>query len=252
MFDRMRLMNPSRVLRKILKVFRLAHYPALLLPLRYGVAAGVDHAKILSRLSPVTIVDVGANVGQFSLMAAELHPSARIFSFEPIPRVADRFEKVLAGNPRVTLTRCAIGESQRTDMLHLSGRDDSSSLLPITDLQTSMYPETAEVGQLKVEVKPLDRILTQDDLAKPALLKIDVQGAELEVIKGCASLLRHFDHIYVELSFVEFYSGQPLCHEVIAWLAERNFVLTGVYNLATDKDGVTVQADFLFTRQAKP
>ena len=242
-------MNPSRLLRKILKVFRIARYPALLPPMRHGVAAGIDHATVLSHLRPVTIVDVGANVGQFSLMAAELHPSARIYAFEPIPRAADRFERVFTGNPRVSIARCAIGESRRTDMLHLSGRDDSSSLLPIAELQTSMHPETAEIGQIKVEVKPLDQILTEADLGKPALLKIDVQGAELEVLKGCASLLPHFDHIYVELSFFEFYSGQPLCDEVIAWLADRQFALAGVYNLAADKEGVTVQADFLFARR---
>ena len=242
-------MHPSKLLRKILKVFRIARYPALLGPLRHGVAAGIDHAAVLSHLSPATIVDVGANIGQFSLMAAELNPSARIFAFEPIPRAADRFEKVFAGNRLVSVHRYAIGESQRTDILHLSGRDDSSSLLPISDLQTSMHPETAEVGQLKVDVKPLDQVLTSEDLVGPALLKIDVQGAELEVIKGCASLLQHFDHIYAELSFAEFYSGQPLCDEIIAWLAERNFKLAGIYNLAADKNGVTVQADFLFARQ---
>jgi hypothetical protein len=76
-----------------------------------------------------------------------------------------------------------------------------------------------------------------------------VQGAELEVLKGCASLLSSFDHIYAELSFVEFYSGQPLCDEVIAYLAQHGFALAGVYNLAADKDGVTVQADFLFSRR---
>lgn len=242
-------MKLSGLPRKLLKVLRIARYPRLLLPLRHGVAAGIDHAIVLSHLSPRTVVDVGANVGQFSLMAAELHPEARIFAFEPIPRAADRFEAVFEGNPRVTVARCAIGETQRSDTLHLSGRDDSSSLLPISELQTTMHPETAEVGRIEVEVKPLDRVLQPKDLAKPALLKIDVQGAELEVLKGCASLLSSFDHIYAELSFVEFYSGQPLCDEVIAYLAQHGFALAGVYNLATDKDGVTVQADFLFSRR---
>lgn len=240
-------MISTQLLRKILKVFRIARYPALLRPLCHRVAAGIDHATVLSNLSPATIVDVGANVGQFSLMASQLHPEARIFAFEPIPRAADRFEKVFAGNRHVSLMRCAIGDIHRTDVLHLSARDDSSSLLPISDLQTSMHPETVEIGQLKVEVKRIDQILTEADIANPALLKIDVQGTELDVIKGCTSLLQRFDHIYVELSFVEFYSGQPLCHQVITYLAERQFTLSGVYNLATNSAGVTVQADFLFS-----
>lgn len=241
-------MRTPPLLRKALKLVRIARFPSLLRPLRYGVAAGIDHISVLRHLSPTTIVDVGANVGQFSLMASEIRPRARIFAFEPIPRAADRFEKVFAGNPLVTVTRCAIGATSRDDTLHLSGRDDSSSLLPICELQSVMHPGTEEVAQIRVEVKPLDQILSPNDLMTPALLKIDVQGAEMEVLKGCASLLPSFDHIYVELSFVEFYFGQPLCHEVITYLAERNFSLASVFNLASDDNGVTVQADFLFSR----
>ncbi|HKX35989.1 MAG TPA: FkbM family methyltransferase, partial [Rhizorhapis sp.] len=109
------------------------------------------------------------------------------------------------------------------------------------------YPQTQTVGKLGVPVRPLRTMLPQ--IQAPALLKIDVQGAELEVLKGCGDMLAAFDHIYVELSFRELYLGQPLASEVICWLAERGFTACGVYNVSTIAGGASVQADFLFQRQ---
>jgi len=51
---------------------------------------------------------------------------------------------------------------------------------------------------------------------------------------------------------MQLYAGQALADEVIAWLRERNFKLCGVYNMAYDKSGKAVQADFLFQKRAIP
>lgn len=232
--------------RKALKLVRIARHPALLPALRHGAAAAVEHCDALAQVKPRTIVDAGANVGQFSLIAACLHPEARIFAFEPVPRAASVFRKVFNGNPRVSVAPFAIGATSKSATLHLSARDDSSSLLPLSDLQVTMHPETGGVTPLAVQLRPLADLVPESDLIHPALLKIDVQGAELEVVKGCAGLLHRFDHIYVELSFVEFYVGQPLAWQVIDALSHLGFVIAGIYNLVTDKHGRAMQADFLF------
>ena len=80
------------------------------------------------------------------------------------------------------------------------------------------------------------------------MFKLDVQGFELEALRGCESLLGRFEHVYCECSFVPLYEGQALADEVIAWLRERGLRLVGVYNLACDREGQAVQADFLFER----
>ena len=77
-----------------------------------------------------------------------------------------------------------------------------------------------------------------------------MQSYELEALRGCESLLPHFTWVYCECSFLPLYEGQALADEVIAWLRERGFVLTGVYNMTYDGDGKVVQADFLFERKA--
>ncbi len=128
----------------------------------------------------------------------------------------------------------------------MSERDDSSSLLPIGKSQSELFPHTGEREVRETPVRPLHEAIGTKELSSPALLKIDVQGFELEVLKGCCSMLDCFVWAYVECSFIELYVGQARADEVIAWLRERGFVLTGVYNMAYDESGRAIHPDFLF------
>jgi hypothetical protein len=132
--------------------------------------------------------------------------------------------------------------------MHVSARIDSSSLRAITGRQTAQFPGTHEVGVAQVTAARLDETLTAADLAAPALLKIDVQGGELEVLRGATGLLPHFDWIYVECSFVEFYAGQALADEVADFLAAAGFWPTVYWRPCRDADGHPAQADILFVR----
>lgn len=80
-------------------------------------------------------------------------------------------------------------------------------------------------------------------------MKIDVQGYELEVLRGAEGLLERFATILVECSFVERYAGQPPAEEVIRYLAERGFRLAGVFSPAYNETGQCLQADALFERR---
>ena len=95
---------------------------------------------------------------------------------------------------------------------------------------------------------PLHAFIGPGDLHAPALLKLDVQGFELAALAGCASLLDRFAAVYVECSFVPLYAEQPLADEVLAYLRDQGFRLSGVYNLTHDRSGGAVQADFLCER----
>jgi len=191
-------------------------------------------------------VDIGANCGQFALISRKCFPSARIDSFEPLSEPADRFEKVFAGDVDTNLHRCAVGATEGETTIHVSRKDDSSSLLPIGKGQNALFPGTGERETRTIRVAPLDAVLTKQDIQSPALLKLDVQGYELQTLRGCESLLDRFRYVYCECSFVELYEGQALAHEVIDYLHQRGFNLSGAYNMSYDKKGIAVQADFLF------
>ncbi|MDH3673147.1 MAG: FkbM family methyltransferase, partial [Gammaproteobacteria bacterium] len=124
-------------------------------------------------------------------------------------------------------------------------------LLPITRLQSSVFPGTGPAGTETVRIERLDGILSNDDIESPALLKLDVQGYELEALKGCDRLLSAFNQVYAECSLLELYENQASAHDVIEFLTEHRFRLQGIYNVYA-KDGAAVQGDFLFTQSTEP
>lgn len=214
----------------------------------HKVLAGAEHRKVLAD-DLRTVVDIGANRGQFALATRRWAPKAQIISFEPLNAPAAIFRRVFSGDDHVVLHQAAIGpESVRREM-HISARDDSSSLLPISSLQTTVFPGTEQVAVTEVRMAPLDEFISLSDLQAPAMLKLDVQGFEFDALTGCESLLKHFDWVYCECSFVELYSGQKLAWEIIDWLSARGFCLMGMFNPAYDHCGQAVQADFLFSRK---
>jgi FkbM family methyltransferase len=242
----------SPYLRKLRKGLRLLLNRKYRHGLYRGAAAAIEHLGALGALDVGTVVDVGANVGQFSLLAWQLFPQAKIHAFEPQQGPAEVFLRLFPPSSPAKLYRAAIGKHSGEIEMHISRRHDSSSLLPITRAMTTVFPGTEEIGRERVSVAPLASFLSAEEIVAPALLKIDVQGTELDVLHGCSELLDRFRYVYVELSFVVLYVGQALCNEVIAYLAGRGFRLRGVHNLREDRQGQAIQADFLFVRDAAP
>lgn len=232
---------------RIHKLRIVFNYPTLRRALFFHrILAGVEHKTALNR--PIsTIVDIGANRGQFSL-AAKIFTDANIIAFEPLPIAAGIFRKIFSHDPSVTLFTAAIGNCHERMKLHLSARDDSSSLLEIGDAQSNYFPGTHEIGSIEVDVGTLDDFMTKEDIIRPALLKLDVQGFELQALDGCQNLLENFDYIYCECSFVELYKNQKLAGDVILYLGKLGFRLSGLYNLSNDRNGNCIQADLLFTQ----
>ncbi|MDF2463002.1 MAG: Methyltransferase FkbM [Ramlibacter sp.] len=131
--------------------------------------------------------------------------------------------------------------------INVSARDDSSSLLPITKMQTSIYPGTQQVRSETVKVRRLDQLVSPSSIRPSALLKIDVQGYELQVLNGCINLIGLMQYVYVECSSIEFYESQALHCQVNEWLTERGFVLRSYHN-PSYVNNVLAQADYLYER----
>jgi len=235
-----------RLIRKFIKALRLLPSGVYRKGLLHGVGAAIEHAAPLRQLGMQTCVDVGANVGQFTLLIRHEHPDAQVIAFEPLRGPATTFADVFSSDQAVTLHRTALGETRATVNMHVSRRVDSSSLLPISDLQTRQFAGTEESGREAVTVAPMTDFVTAEMLVQPTLLKIDVQGVELEVLKSAEPLLVYFKWIYVEASFVQLYEGQALAEDVIAHLQQRGFALKGIYNPSNSVEGQAIQADFLF------
>jgi FkbM family methyltransferase len=240
--------SATELIRRGRKLLRLLGDPRFRAGLRHGVAAAIEHAGALAGREFASVVDVGANRGQFTLFAAGLWPEAQIFAFEPLPEPHAALARIAAGR-RIQPFRAAIGPRVASLPMHVMQPDDCSSLLAPTARQRAAFPGTRSAGTTPVEIAPLDAFVGPGDLRAPALLKLDVQGFELAALEGCASLLDRFAAIYLECSFVPLYAGQPLADEVLEHLRAWGFRLAGIYNLAQDHEGRALQADFWCERR---
>jgi len=239
----------SNLYFKSIKLINSLKSITLISGLKWGIVATTEHIPVLNSLKNLqTIIDIGANKGQFSLAVKSIYPKAKIFSFEPLTNPANKFKKLFKNNKKINFFQSAIGTKKDLVDIYVSKRDDSSSLLKIGKNQTTIFPGTKESHKEKIKIAPLSYYLNKDDLHQPSLMKIDVQGFELEVIKGCQDLLINIDYIYVECSFVELYEGQALADQIISFLENYKFKLIGIYNTFYDKNGKAIQADFLFIK----
>ncbi|MQP68441.1 FkbM family methyltransferase [Niveispirillum sp. SYP-B3756] len=243
-----------RLFYQFLKALRLCRTARFRQALRFGIGAADQHVPVLRALapSPSLIVDVGANRGQFLLAALQACPQARLIAIEPQPSACDRIRLMLSrlhnDRDRVTVVATALSDQEGEARLHVARRDDNSSLRPPTAAQTRLFRGTDTPHEIRVPLTRLDQLLSPQDVPSDALLKIDVQGSEGEVLLGAAGVLSRFRYVYVECSQIELYEGQQLADAITALLAAGGFRLQGRYNRIFDADGQDIQADHLFVR----
>ncbi|HUG46685.1 MAG TPA: FkbM family methyltransferase [Sphingomicrobium sp.] len=229
------------------KALRLVTRPAFVrAALVERVAAAIEHMEVIRTCRSGTLIDVGANKGQFSLAFRAIYPEARIIAFEPLSDAATTFERIFRSDPLAAIHKTALSDRHGAADFFVATRDDSSSLLkPGTNQEAAFGVGTA--AKVEVPLRRLGECVDLHDLNRPIFVKVDVQGGELEVLRGCDQL-ELVDYLYIELSYVELYEGQPLFDEVTSYLSSRGFELAGTFNQAvTEAFGLT-QADFLFKR----
>lgn len=241
-------MNFSLLWVRLAKIFTSIRYPQCWRALSRGVAPSIEHFPVLRRLPVDGVIDVGANRGQFTLACRIALPDVPVIAFEPIPGEAEIYSAIHGDVTRITLVRCALGEARSDATLHLSQSRDSSSLLPIGQLQSELFPQTSEVGTISVPVQTLDDSLPLMKGRSHQLLKLDVQGYELNVLRGARAVLPLCSHVYAECSEVALYDGQSLRPDVSKFLEEHGFSESGAFNHHY-RGAELIQADYLFSRK---
>lgn len=239
----------KQALRKLNKALILLQVPLWRKALKKKVAATTEHVHIFSHEPFSTLIDVGANRGQFSLMAKGLYPEATIFAFEPLAEARNQLEQISSDWSNTQIFPYGIGDKNvNSIVMNVSQKNDSSSILEFGMIE-SMFESAKFSHREKVSVKRLDDVITSEKLVSPVLMKIDVQGYEKQVIESSENILAHIDAIYVEAAFVEMYKGQALFDEIYAMLLNKGFYLKRIGHVSGGHGEPGTYGDFLFSRK---
>ncbi|MCP5431989.1 MAG: FkbM family methyltransferase [Alphaproteobacteria bacterium] len=204
--------------------------------------------RALARLGIDTLLDVGANEGQYARKLRKRGFRGRILSFEPMAGAYGVLAAKAARDPLWTALPYALGAESARRVLHVSGNSVSSSFLPMLASHEAAAPRSAYVGAEEVEIRRLDDVAGEliPEGAK-AYLKIDVQGFEHEVLAGAQRFLRRALAVQAEASVVPLYGGQLLVEELIAYMRARDFELfTHFPSFIAPETGQELQLDLVF------
>ena len=201
-----------------------------------------------SGVTPATVIDVGANVGQFSRASLGWWPTSRVIAFEPLPSAAEPLRRMLAAmGRRHTVHQLALGATTGESLFRQHRYSLASSVLPVAERSRGHY-WADEGASITVPMARLDDVLTDVPLDRPVVIKVDVQGYEMEVLAGAAAVLDNADCLIVEHAFDEFYEGQARAAEVMEFLRRSGWEFSRVVDTRRER-GVVVEADVVYLRR---
>ncbi|WP_093027217.1 FkbM family methyltransferase [Thiocapsa roseopersicina] len=185
--------------------------------------------RLLQHYDVRTVLDIGANEGQFAKLIRDLCPRTLVYSFEPLPDIHILLQRRFRNDPSVVPVPCGLSDGAGRVVMNRSTFSPSSSLLPMAELHRTEYPHSAPQTTVEVDVQRLDDWMTASGLkAGPhVLVKLDVQGHELAVIRGGINTLRQARFAIVEVSFFELYERQPLFDGIYRELRALGYVYRG-------------------------
>jgi len=223
---------------------------ALKLRLSSGVL-GLSVLKVCNRLqasgiTPATIFDVGANVGQFALAASAVWKEAAIYSYEPVDAAFRQLQQNISRRSQIRPRQIALGARDGGVDFQVASNLESSSALKMHSNHKLLYPEVQEAEVQSVRMKTLESQLREAHYCGPMLLKLDVQGLELDVIRGAGSSLDQFDWILLETSESPMYEGEASFTQILGVLQKENFSFVAPMDLHLTQAGIPAQFDALF------
>lgn len=207
--------------------------------MEYCLSCLRDHGCV-----PATIIDGGAFVGDWTKMAKRVFPDARVIMVEAQESKRAILEEVEKNYPQsVELVHCLLGPVSKDAVPFFEMEARSSVLQELTN-----HPRSTVTRPMKT----IDEIAAEKAVRAPVFLKLDVQGFEIEALKGAARTLQKTELIALEISTIRINEAAPIFHEVIEYLKGLGFVAYDFCNPSRPRDNVLVQVDVIFMREDSP
>lgn len=186
-----------------------------------------------------TILDVGANIGFVTFQFLKRFPEAQVYAFEPNPAVFEKLRQSYEGEARVHTYNRGVGDVRGTLLFNVNANTGTSSFLEPTAFHRT-HQARKPLSPIEVETTTLDAFAAEAGIGHMDLLKMDIEGYELRALQGAEQLIaaQAIDVIYTEVNLVRSYEGQPLLHEMTAYLEERGYYLFNLYDFAAQETTV--------------
>jgi FkbM family methyltransferase len=188
---------------------------------------------------PQTVIDIGVAYGTFELY--EAFPNAKHILIEPLGEFMPNIQKIMQ-KYNCEYIQTAAGPRNGTVEINVKRKITGSSF----------YKE--KIGNQSVartvRMLSLDNIFSGKSLNDPILLKIDAEGAELDVLSGAIKILDKTDVIILEVTFYSKLNNAPEFTEVVTYMDEKGYVTYDIFNLRTRvENGILSQADIVFVKK---
>ncbi len=243
------------ILKNIIKLLDVLWRPGGLKAAMTARPRSLASFRILARMKFVvgeigTVIDAGANIGQFARAASSAYPDAAVISFEPLPDVAEKLRSNLRDVQQHEVYEMALGNEDGSTTFRRASEDgQSSSILPFITREESLISGVTEIEQLEVKIAKLDTVFTGRSLVSPVCLKLDLQGYELEALKGATELLGKCDYVLVETVLERSYEGEPHFVDIVKFLERFDMTCRSLLGAEENDRGQIAQVDALFVRQ---
>lgn len=229
-----------------------------IVPYELGVIAGSDRRPICNFeaflediktrcFSPRLILDVGANRGDWTRMAKDVFPEASFLLIEPQIEMRQSLNDLCSEFEDISWIEAGAGSKEGRLVQTIWDDLAGSSFLPNVDenlLQTGR--------QREVDIVTIDSLLVRRNLDIPDLVKLDIQGFELEALRGATSLFGKTELFTMEVSLFPFddVPGMPIVREVIEFMGERGYEVYDILGyLRRPFDGALGQVDLAFAKR---
>jgi len=204
---------------------------------------------LYSKFGVNLILDVGANVGQYSMEMRGIGYKGKIISFEPTLQAYNLLHKNTLKERKWKCVNIGLGDNDEDIEINISSNSFSSSIMEITSVCIESEPNSAFIAKEKVKIRKLDSVfgLYVAEGEKNILLKLDVQGYEHNVLEGAKNSLENICGIQTEMSMIELYKNEMLFNEMIENLRVKGFELCSIEPGFSDpKSGKLLQVDGIF------
>lgn len=211
----------------------------------------VDRDMIIRNLKTDVLIDVGANVGLYAHTVRNLGFGGQIISFEPLSDAFQDLKKNSSEDRAWDAYNFALGDENINATINISENSVSSSILDSNDKLNELCPAAHYSGTESIQIKRLDSII--DEVCPPdtrLFVKIDTQGFESKVVKGCSGCLDRIVAFQLEIPLMELYKSELTFTDLIKFMDEVGYKLVKIEPGWNDpKTGLSAEIDGIFIKK---